>query len=257
MNTLRIVYDGTFDGFLTALHRAWQETVAEVSICRSQHNAPAFFETIEKVESNPATASIEWKKIKDKMSSVTVQNIYCCYLSGLPGIENTIWQFLQYAFVSEQNIETDFANKQVLKISQVAKMVHREKHRMEAFVRFRLMKEDLFFASVEPDFDVLPLINDHFTKRYADQRWLIYDLKRKYGLYYDLKETVAMEMTFDEHTENGKRISEFLGDDEKLYEELWKVYFKNVNIPERKNTKLHLRHVPKRYWKYLSEKQPV
>ncbi|RZK75384.1 MAG: DUF4130 domain-containing protein, partial [Pedobacter sp.] len=25
----------------------------------------------------------------------------------------------------------------------------------------------------------------------------------------------------------------------------------------RKNTKLHVRHVPKRYWKYLTEKQDV
>nr|WP_312696155.1 MULTISPECIES: DUF4130 domain-containing protein [Sphingobacterium] len=26
-------------------------------------------------------------------------------------------------------------------------------------------------------------------------------------------------------------------------------------MEERKNIKLHLRHVPKRYWKYLVEKQ--
>ncbi|MEO6759204.1 MAG: DUF4130 domain-containing protein, partial [Saprospiraceae bacterium] len=25
-------------------------------------------------------------------------------------------------------------------------------------------------------------------------------------------------------------------------------------IPERRNLKLHLQHVPKRYWKYLTEK---
>ncbi|WP_369385311.1 DUF4130 domain-containing protein [Jejuia pallidilutea] len=27
-------------------------------------------------------------------------------------------------------------------------------------------------------------------------------------------------------------------------------------MEERINTKLHIQHVPKRYWKYLSEKQP-
>ena len=40
------------------------------------------------------------------------------------------------------------------------------------------------------------------------------------------------------------------------YQELWKAYFKSVDIPERRNLKLHLQHVPKRYWKYLVEKQP-
>ena len=31
-------------------------------------------------------------------------------------------------------------------------------------------------------------------------------------------------------------------------------YFKSTNIKSRKNMKLHLQHVPKRYWKYLTEK---
>ena len=32
------------------------------------------------------------------------------------------------------------------------------------------------------------MIQPHFKRRYQDQRWLIYDEQRKYGLYYDLKE---------------------------------------------------------------------
>ncbi|RYZ23730.1 MAG: DUF4130 domain-containing protein, partial [Chitinophagaceae bacterium] len=43
---------------------------------------------------------------------------------------------------------------------------------------------------------------------------------------------------------------------ESIYQELWKQYFKSVNIAARKNTKLHIQHMPKRYWKYLPEKQP-
>jgi probable DNA metabolism protein len=39
------------------------------------------------------------------------------------------------------------------------------------------------------------------------------------------------------------------------YQVLWKSYFDSVNIKERKNPKLHLQHVPRRYWKYLSEKR--
>lgn len=45
-----------------------------------------------------------------------------------------------------------------------------------------------------------------------------------------------------------------LADAEKDYQELWKTYFKAVDIPERRNMKLHVQHVPKRYWKYLIEK---
>jgi hypothetical protein len=42
--------------------------------------------------------------------------------------------------------------------------------------------------------DILPLLAEHFQDRYADQRWIIYDLTRKYGLYYDLEKTEEIEL---------------------------------------------------------------
>ncbi|MEJ7663065.1 MAG: DUF4130 domain-containing protein [Hymenobacter sp.] len=47
-----------------------------------------------------------------------------------------------------------------------------------------------------------------------------------------------------------------LDEREPLFQVLWQAYFDHVNIPERRNLKLHRRHMPLRYWKYLSEKQP-
>ena len=49
--------------------------------------------------------------------------------------------------------------------------------------------------------------------------------------------------------------ADLLAEAEPDYQVLWKSYFDSVNIPERKNMKLHLQHVPRRYWKYLSEKR--
>jgi len=35
---------------------------------------------------------------------------------------------------------------------------------------------------------------------------------------------------------------------------LWKKYFKSMAIEERKNLKLQQQNMPKKYWKYLVEK---
>ena len=35
----------------------------------------------------------------------------------------------------------------------------------------------------------LPMLIKHFRNRYADQKWIIYDVKRGYGLHYDLHDT--------------------------------------------------------------------
>ncbi|MDR2407664.1 MAG: DUF4130 domain-containing protein, partial [Bacteroidales bacterium] len=41
---------------------------------------------------------------------------------------------------------------------------------------------------------------------------------------------------------------------ESRYQELWKTFWRAVAIQERKNPKLQRQFMPKRYWKYLIEK---
>jgi probable DNA metabolism protein len=103
----------------------------------------------------------------------------------------------------------------------------------------------------------LPLIVRHFKSRYADQRWLIYDLQRQYGIYYNLEEVTEVTLSFTEENRPGNIAAENLDADETIYQQLWQQYFKSVNIAARKNTRLHIQHMPKRYWKHLVEKQPA
>ena len=46
-----------------------------------------------------------------------------------------------------------------------------------------------------------------------------------------------------------------MAEDEKLYQELWKGYFKSLTIKEHINLKLKRQYMPKHYWKYLTEKK--
>src|SRR5690606_37948066 len=116
--------------------------------------------------------------------------------------------------------------------------------------------DDIFYCGIEPDFNVLPLIMKHFKDRYADQKWIIYDLKSGYGLFYDLDnvEEISMEIKHRQHLNATN--DDLLSEKEGLYELAWKDYLKSTNIEARKNTRLHVKHVPKRYGKYLSEKHP-
>jgi probable DNA metabolism protein len=138
-------------------------------------------------------------------------------------------------------------------VAQTERKIHREKHRMEAFIRFRLTKDNIYFATIEPDFNVLPLLLSHFKERYADQQWIIYDTKRKAGLFYNLHDVADITISFNESVENETAFC--FNEQELMYQELWKGYFTSTNIVARKNLKLHVQHVPRRYWKYLIEKQ--
>jgi probable DNA metabolism protein len=178
------------------------------------------------------------------------------FLSELPDIEMLLFQYIQKALKSNISIETNFGDPGVVEIHQLFKKITRETERVRMFVRFQKTADDIYFASFDPQYNVLPLTIPHFKSRFADQSWIIYDTRRKYGFYYDLKS--VSEIRFDDSKINpltGVLDQSVFTEDEKLFQTLWKTYFKEMEIKERHNPTLHKRLLPKRFWKYLTEKQ--
>jgi probable DNA metabolism protein len=138
------------------------------------------------------------------------------------------------SFTNETGCEKNFGNKHVLAIAQMATKVEREKHRMEAFIRFQHTADGIFYCGIDPDFNVLPLITKHFKDRYADQQWIIYDLKRQFGIHYDLYGLEEITLT-QQPIQLNNLANHQLNDNEKLYQHLWRDYFKSTNIVARKN----------------------
>lgn len=247
-----LVYDSTFEGFLNCVFTVYELKLTEVIIHKeSEHQEPLFGETLSVI-----TCSEKADRVWKKLNQITkTYKLYASFLSEQKGVENILLKAIQYILKSKKSVVSDFGDDAILKISQLTKSVGREKHRMEAFVRFKLTKNNIYFANIEPDFNVLPLISKHFKNRYADQQWIIYDLKRNYGLYYNLKKVDIIHLDFTSDFDATKTSTNIFADIELEFQQLWQDYFKSTNIASRKNMRLHLQHVPKRYWKYLSEKQ--
>lgn len=246
-----IAYDKTFDGFLSAVFDIYEYKFSEIKFSNAD---PSLFGTVHCVTTDEVKVTRVWNGIVKRVSNVGATQLYHTFLSEQSGVEDLLFRYIRYAFGSTTPVSHNFSHEAVLAVTQIAKKVHREKHRMEAFVRFKLTKDQLYYAVVEPDFDVLPLIVNHFKKRYADQRWMIYDVKRKYGIYYDLKD--VMNITLDIGGMSMSSLEAIEDDNEPFFQQMWQNYFRSVNIPSRKNMKLHIQHMPTRYWKFLPEKRP-
>ncbi|WP_276483520.1 TIGR03915 family putative DNA repair protein [Paraflavitalea pollutisoli] len=249
-----VTYDGSFEGLLTAVFEVYEYKLAEVAFSRSSNYQDTIFNTTHQVVASGDKCRRVWKGLEHKLSAKALGDLYKAFLSEQPDIDNVLLDYIRHVFANTVSVEQDFSHPAVLRVVQMARMVHREKHRMEAFVRFQLTRDHLYYAVVEPDFDVLPLIRQHFQDRYADQLWLIYDARRKYGIYYDKESVTTVAMHFSEEVAAGKDIRSIQDEQEGLYQLLWQQYFSSVNILARKNTRLHIQHMPRRYWKYLPEK---
>jgi len=252
-NEVTLIYDGSFNGFLTSVFIAFEEKLTVADIQRNGQGQNGLFSETETIFTHVEKAKRVWNGVRQK-SYNAITNIYFAYLSEAEGIEMVLYAYIR-KLMAHKGKHGDFSDETILYISQLARKVGREKHRMEAFVRFQLTKDNIYFANIEPDFDVLPLISKHFRNRYADQQWIIYDVKRGYGIFYNLEGVEIVSLNLDEIHFNRMRKSTSFTEMEYQYQDLWNNYFKSTNIKSRINRKLHTKHVPKRYWKYLSEKK--
>lgn len=250
-----LVYDKSFTGLLTALFEVYEYKFKNPIIYSEGNARSSLFGKHHIVHTDNRKSERVWNKLDLKLSRISMNQFYKTFLSEIPGIENNLLRYVQYVIASKYNVENDYSHPDVLTVKQTSKKVDREKHRMEAFVRFALTKDQLYYAIIQPDYNVLPLISNHFEKRYADQRWLIYDGTRKYGLYYDLEKVEEVSMSFETDLNNKESLKAVYDNNEELYQTLWQQYFQSVNIKARKNTKLHIQHMPKRYWRHLVEKK--
>ncbi|MFB9109765.1 TIGR03915 family putative DNA repair protein [Flavobacterium gyeonganense] len=251
-----VIYDGTYEGWLTAIFEVYEFKLSDIVFAKNETSGTLLFATSHLVVTDISKAKRVLDGLKLRLSAEGFSNMYKAFLSELPDIEETMFQFVQHVFANTKNVEEDFSNNAVWYLRKAIRLTRKEAHRMEAFVRFKLTKDQLYYAIIEPDCDVLPLIESHFKNRYADQRWLIYDAKRKYGIYYDLENVATIELQFNMKVTSSKYLNEICDEQEEFFQNLWRRYFSSVTIESRKNMKLHIQHMPKRYWKNLIEKIP-
>lgn len=250
---IQYVFDGSFSGLLCCVFESYEMRERNVAIIWDRYYQPSAFDEARNIFSDEEKADRVWKKFKEKTVTAS-RSFFYAYFSEQPQVFQTLFQVMLYVFDHKENVITNYGNENIQTMMLTAKKVGREKHRMEAFVRFKKEASGLFVAWIDPDFNVLPLIARHFKNRYADQQWLIYDTKRKAGIFYNKVDVVDVKI-LPAPPNTDTLSTEIIDPSEELYDILWQDYFKSTNIAERKNMKLHLQHVPKRYWKYLNEKK--
>ncbi|SDM57409.1 probable DNA metabolism protein [Catalinimonas alkaloidigena] len=246
------LYDNTFEGFLTGIFEYYERRWSRVRLVPTHRHQPDVFSSVYRIQTDDAKAARVWEGLKKRLSPEAQQHFYYSFLSEKPEREAQLLDYAQRTFADMGWVEEQYGAVSVLWVARTGHRVWIEQHRMEAFVRFEKTDEGLFYAHIEPDFNVLPIIAPHFVERYADQEWLIYDGRRRYGLHFDRQELQRIEFELEEG--ESRRLS--YEAQEPVYQHLWKTYFESVNIPARRNLKLHRRMVPQRYWRFLTEKQP-
>ncbi len=250
------VYDKTFEGLLTAVFDAYSRRTFPDLLLAEGEPFPLFYDEAIRIYTDDRKAGRVWKGLEKKISQSSLSGLTVTWLSELPEVDLLLFRYIRKAIDAPATIEFNLGDPDILETAKIWKKVNNERLRVMQFFRFQKAADGTYFAAIKPIYNVLPLVLPYAQDRFADQQWLIYDLKREYGYYYDLNDTI--EVRFEEkdsHLLTGLLSEDIMDKDEKLFQSMWKEYFKSIAIKERLNPRLHRQHMPARFWKYMPEKR--
>ena len=222
-----LIYDGSYDGLLCAVFEIYDKRLLNsASIISGERRCIPFCECRE-VENKTAYADRVEKKLKSFDADMTV---YRAWLSKEDGIEDCILHFIKTALETGKNPSGMLYDAEIKRTVFAARRVGSEAHRYLQFTRFVSTGFGeggcVYVADIEPQYDILPMIAEHFTKRFSDQRFLIRDKKHAATLVWDTKSWYITQMP--------ELLEPALPCDGE-HEALWRDYFKTVAIPWRVN----------------------
>jgi probable DNA metabolism protein len=240
---LRYIYDASFDGFLSVIYHCYYEKAPESIESDSTYDFNILYED-KAIATDMVKSNKVYSAILEKISEDTLIHVYQGFLSEAPGIELKLFKYVQMGFKLGSKINDLLTDETVREVQKYSSKVAFEAHRFLGLLRFQEFK-GILYAAIEPSYNILELLGNHFKERLTNERWVIHDVKRKTGIVYENNQWILRDLKFDklESTE----------EEELFYQNLWKTFHKSIAIKERTNERLQMQHMPKKYWNNLIE----
>ena len=120
MQAKNLIYDGTFDGFLSAVFYVFEHKLKMVTIQNEFTVQHRLFLENETIHTDELKANRVWKGIKSRLSSNGSYQLYYAFLSEDSGVEDSLLEYIQYVFSQRKKVDKDYTHPSILKIAQIA-----------------------------------------------------------------------------------------------------------------------------------------
>ncbi|MCI8649644.1 MAG: DNA metabolism protein [Anaerotruncus sp.] len=169
------------------------------------------------------------------------------WFSCAPDRAICIYRFIRMAYQWGAPVLGMLAEPAVCAVYELVRTLRNEVHLMNEFLRFTEYNGALV-SEIEPKCITLPRMQAHFTGRFPEETFLIFDRAHGLALFYRPYEWSIQEV---EELQLPP-----LDEAEKAFQRLWKCYYESIAIQGRYNPACRMGHMPKRFWKHLTELSP-
>lgn len=237
------VYDGSFEGLLTAVFESFESRELPCSIVAEDEFVPTLF-ACKTVDTDPQKADRVRRGLKNVSADVW-NAVRLGYLTYVEDRGTLINDFVHMVMHYGAGVMRMLADDTVSRLTKAVRALKQESHKYTGFVRFSISEDNILTSIIEPKNFVLPLLAPHFCDRYPNESFLIYDKTHSQALVWHNRQKMIIPLDGFEQPQ--------AGDEELYFCALWKHFYDTVAIEARYNPRCRMNFMPKRYWNQLPE----
>lgn len=238
-----LLYDGTFEGFLSLVYEVYYKKLKPTKIYKTLPNEILFEEILE-INSSKESGIKVLNAIKTKFPKEILEKILNIFMCDSKEFEMALLEYIVIGFKDSKQLY-NINNSCVFYLNNLEKELFRVTHKLTGFIRFEELEDKTLYAKIESKFNVVYFLGRHFLKRFNNQNFIIHDINRKLAFLKIQSDYSIKEVTFFDEPNYSSN--------EEKFQKLWKSFFSGVTINERTNLKLQTQMVPLLYRTYMSE----
>lgn len=221
-------YDGTLDGMLSCIFESFACHENPSAILPPRETQYSLFET-RLIPSDQEKAQRVLNGLIRVAGEEAAELVQLTHLTALPDKERAALAYVRLAMKSGPAVLSMLDDYRVNLINRAIRHLQIEAHHLCGFIRFTEVEHTLV-SLINPKNDVLPLLDDHFSDRFPEERFIIYDRCRQMALMHVPGESRIVPI-------NELRIPA-ITEQEMDIQMLWRRFFQTITIEGRKNPHL-------------------
>ena len=251
--------ENSVDGIFTGVYDAWASRLGHANVAlriQTQMNFELFAQYRD-VETDSEKAAKVARSIRRKMGEDAYRTIYQAALSMYAEKADCIYRVVAKGMSSNvsasdaRNLIWCLQDPNVCRLFELSRKTGNEAHRYLQFVRFRELESGVLFSEIQAENYVLPLIGDHFSDRFPNENFMIYDNGHNDCLIHGrLRPWFILR-----DTEPDSTVKNHLAAHEEEMQQLWKGFCRSIAIEQRRNKRLQMQFWPLKFRKWMTEGQ--
>ena len=236
-------YDGSYGGFLSCVFESFEKKQLPAAVIREGADAPSLFD-----ERFIETASGRARRVEAALPRMLgpagARFFRLAWLSDEPGGELLLIRYLRMARRLGPGAVAMTGDPVAGEVYRRARAVNNERMHYRGFLRFS-DTNGVLTSVIQPKHRILSLLGGHFSDRYPEERWIIFDAVHREAMIYQPYERHILAVDAFEPPAPSE--------EERAFRALWRRYYHTIAIAERENPRCRMGHMPRRFWGELTE----